>query len=91
MCEVYSLLGAKSMNTILPYEAIPFVELPADYQHHLAPLIAQAYQQHGPIFRSTYLESEIVYLVGPEANRFVLVSNRQKFSNLLAGVPSSLL
>ena len=69
------------MSNIRPYEAIPFVEMPPDYQHHLAPLLAQAYQQHGPIFRSTYLEHEIVYLVGPEANRFVLVNNRQKFSN----------
>lgn len=71
------------MSNILPYEAIPFVELPSDYRHHLAPLLAQAYQQHGPIFRSTYFKREIVYLVGPEANRFVLVNNRQKFSNFI--------
>ena len=69
------------MSNVLPYEAIPFVEMPPDYQHHLAPLLAQAYQQHGPIFRSTYFNREVVYLVGPEANRFVLVSNRQKFSH----------
>src|SRR5579859_4740854 len=78
-----TLLGEKSMSTILPYEAIPFVEFPSDYQHHLAPLLAQAYQQHGPIFRSMYLEREIVFLVGPEANRFVLVTHRQKFSNFV--------
>ncbi len=71
------------MSNVLPYASIPFVEMPPDYQHHLAPLLAQAYQQHGPIFRSTYFEHEIVYLVGPEANRFVLVSNRQKFSHFV--------
>ncbi|HCI81382.1 MAG TPA: hypothetical protein DHW02_17015, partial [Ktedonobacter sp.] len=37
--------------------------------------------QHGPIFRTTRFGDEITYLVGPEANRFVLVSNRQKFSH----------
>ena len=83
MTEIYSLPEEKSMSTILPYEAIPFVELPLDCQHHLAPLLARAYQQHGSIFRATYLEREIVFLVGPEANRFVLVSNRQKFSNFV--------
>jgi cytochrome P450 len=71
------------MGNVLPYNAIPFVEWPPDYQHHLAPLLAQAYQQHGSIFRATYLEQEIVFLVGPEANRFVLVSNSHKFSNFV--------
>ncbi len=72
------------MSNILPYEAIPLVNLPPDYQHHLAPLLAQAYQQHGPIFRSSYLEhDDIVFLVGPEANRLVLVNDRQKFSHFV--------
>ncbi len=71
------------MSDVLPYDAIPVVELPSDYQHHLAPLLAEAYQQHGPIFRSTFFERNVVYLVGPEANRFVLVNNRQKFSNFI--------
>jgi len=71
----------KNMSNVLPYDAIPFVEWPPDYQHHLASLLAQAYQRHGPIFRATYLGQELIFLVGPEANRFVLVSNRHKFSN----------
>ena len=75
------------MSRILPYEAIPFVEWSSDYQHHLADLLVQAYQEHGPIFRTKHLRylphNEIVFLVGPEANRFVLVDQRQKFSNLV--------
>ncbi len=71
------------MNTIRSYEEIPFVELPDDYQYHLAELLAQAYAEHGPIFRAPYFGKEIVYLVGPEANRFVLVNNRHKFSNYI--------
>src|SRR5262249_17642551 len=85
--EWEKIFGDKSMSNILPYEAIPFVELPPDYQHHLAPLLARAYEQHGPIFRSRHLRylqhDETVFLVGPEANRFVLVDNRQKFSHFV--------
>ncbi len=72
-----------SVNQVRPFEDIPQVTLPDDYQTHLGPLLAEAYQQHGPIFRSTYFGKDIVYMVGPEANRFVLVSNRQKFSNYI--------
>jgi len=39
------------------------------------------YEQHGPIFKASVYGGDIIYLVGPEANRFVLVSNRQKFSH----------
>ncbi|GAC1366974.1 MAG: hypothetical protein NVS2B12_36910 [Ktedonobacteraceae bacterium] len=75
--------NSTSINQVRPFEAIPQVTLPEDYQSHLGPLLAEAYQQHGPIFRSTYFGKDIVYMVGPEANRFVLVSNRQKFSNYI--------
>jgi cytochrome P450 len=71
------------MEVIRPYDAIPYVHLPEDYQLRLAPLLAAAYEQHGPIFRAHYFGREIVFLVGPEANRFVLVNSRQKFSNYI--------
>lgn len=69
------------MSNVQSYKAIPTVPIPADYQTHVGPFLAKMYEQHGPIFRSTSFGNEIVFLVGPEANRFVLVSNRQKFSN----------
>jgi cytochrome P450 len=71
------------VEQVLPFEAVPQVVLPEDYQWQLGPLLADAYMQHGPIFRSTYFGRDIVYMVGPEANRFVLVQNRQKFSNFV--------
>jgi cytochrome P450 len=70
-----------TVEQVRPFETLPYVTLPDDYQRRLGTLLAQAYQQHGPIFRSTYFGQEIVYMIGPEANRFVLVSNREKFSN----------
>ena len=69
------------MSTVKSYRAIPTVPIPADYQTNVGPFLAEMYGKYGPIFRSTSFGNEIVFLVGPEANRFVLVSNRQKFSN----------
>jgi retinoid hydroxylase len=63
------------------FEAIPFVNLPHDYSTRLGAFLAQMYEQHGPIFRSVFFGDDVVYLVGPEANRFVLSSERLKFSH----------
>lgn len=69
------------MTTAQLFEEIPFVTLPDDYQTDLGPFLARMYDQHGPIFRSIFFGQIVVYMVGPEANRFVLSSNRQSFSH----------
>ena len=67
---------------VRPFKEIPYVTLPDDYPYHLPELLAQAYEQHGPIFRANFFgHDDIVFMVGPEANRFMLVQQRQKFSN----------
>ena len=66
---------------VKPFEQIPVVELPEDYQMRTGPFLAEMYRQHGPIFRASNFGAEVVYLVGPEANRFVLLSDRLKFSH----------
>ncbi len=71
------------MTQLAAYTEIPYVSMPDDYQLHLGELLSQAYEQHGPIFRSTFFGQDLLYLVGPEANRFVLVNQRQKFSNYI--------
>jgi retinoid hydroxylase len=63
------------------FDDIPFVELPPDYQTDLGPFLARSYERYGPIFRSIFFGNPVVYMVGPEANRFVLASNRQAFSH----------
>lgn len=62
------------------FEDIPFITLPNNYLTNLGPFLASMYEQYGPIFRTTYLGHNLVYLVGPEANCFVLLNNRLKFS-----------
>jgi cytochrome P450 len=58
----------------------------------LAPFMAKLALQHGPIF--TFVPEagplagrDAVYLVGPEANRFVLLSGREHFSHDLGWTP----
>src|SRR5258708_1575467 len=70
------------MEQIRPYESIPLVETPPNYQLQMATWLAEMFAQHGPIFRRrTPMGREVVCLVGPEANRYVTVSGRQKFSH----------
>jgi cytochrome P450 len=68
------------MGPLHAFEDIPVITLPGNYLTNLGPFLASMYEQHGPIFRTVYLGDQLVYLVGPEANRFVLLSNRLKFS-----------
>lgn len=68
-------------SEIRPYEAIPEVELPDDFYLHMGPILAKFYEEHGPIFRAERFGMPSIYMVGPEANRFILVNNRKKFSH----------
>ncbi|HEY7976006.1 MAG TPA: cytochrome P450, partial [Ktedonobacterales bacterium] len=64
-----------------PYRDIPEITLPEDYPMRVGPFLAEMYQRHGPIFRTNNFGLDVVYLVGPEANRFVLQSDRLRFSH----------
>lgn len=69
------------VERVRPFEDIRCVTLPPDYATRVGSFLAQMYEQHGPIFRSVFFGENVVYLVGPEANRFVLSSERLKFSH----------
>src|SRR6188472_352595 len=43
------------------------------------PLLLAAYERHGPIFSMRLLHSRIVFMLGPEANQFVTVTNPENF------------
>jgi cytochrome P450 len=64
-----------------PYKDIPQIILPDDYPFQVGPFLVEMYRRHGPIFRTSSFGLEIVYLVGPEANKCVLLSDRMKFSH----------
>jgi cytochrome P450 len=70
------------MQQLRALEDIPYVTLPEDYRSNPGPFLARMYAQYGPIFRTKLMfDEDLVYLVGPEANRFVLATNRLKFSH----------
>ncbi|WP_354700067.1 Pentalenene oxygenase [Paraconexibacter sp. AEG42_29] len=44
------------------------------------PVLLEAYEKHGPVFTVRILHGNSVFLLGPEANHHVLVSNAANFS-----------
>ena len=63
-------------------EDLPFMPVHPDMPSRIGEVVSAGYAKYGPIFRSRTMfdDMDVVYLVGPEANRFVLSSNRLKFS-----------
>ncbi|MEP7286708.1 MAG: cytochrome P450 [Chloroflexota bacterium] len=64
-------------------EDLPFMPVHSDMPSHIGEIVSAGYAKYGPIFRSrtVFDDMDVVYLVGPEANRFVLSTNRLKFSH----------
>ncbi len=68
--------------TTAPFEQIPTVRRNDDAMYDLPAWMARMAQEHGPIFRvAVRPDFQPVYLVGPEANRFVLHTGREHFSH----------
>jgi cytochrome P450 len=47
--------------------------------HDPLPILLSAYERYGPIFSLRLLHSRVVFMLGPEANHFVTVSNPESF------------
>ncbi len=43
------------------------------------PILMPLYEKHGPIFSARMLHTKVVFMLGPEANQFITVSNPGKF------------
>jgi cytochrome P450 len=57
------------------------VTLPEDYWRERGPFLARLYARHGPVARASLGRTEVVFLLGPEANRLVLLTHRRAFSH----------
>ncbi|HEX5504562.1 MAG TPA: cytochrome P450 [Thermomicrobiales bacterium] len=74
--------------TAAPFEAIPTVGIIDDYERELPRWLAGLALEHGPLFRVAWRDDFVMtYLVGPEANKFVLHTGRQHFSHDLGWSP----
>jgi cytochrome P450 len=70
------------------------VEIPDDVwaSDRFSPFLAALAERHGPIFAfvptgGPHRGETVVYMVGPEANRFVFLSGREHFSHDLGWTP----
>src|SRR3954468_5595765 len=70
-------------GSVKSFAEIPLIPVPEDYFHRIGPYLAQMYAAHGPIFRTDQNGHDVVYLVGPEANRFLMLTDRLKFSHYI--------
>jgi cytochrome P450 len=71
---------------VQPFSEIPTVDFPPDIAMNgsLSPFLAETAERVGPIFRCRWRPDSTnppAYLVGPEANRFVLHTQRHCFSH----------
>ena len=69
------------------FDKLPHVTIPDDYPFRVGPFLAECYEKHGPIFTADWPGYRVVYMVGPEANRFILSSHRELFSHDLGWTP----
>lgn len=70
-------------------QAMPRIQYPPDIAYRrLTYLLARSHEL-GPIFRQVWPDGgQVVYLVGPEANKFVMQSHREHFSHDLGWTPN---
>jgi retinoid hydroxylase len=76
------------------FAGLPVVNFPDDYPLVMPTFLAEAAQRYGPIFtRRGYSQWQAmmgtppVYMVGPEANRFVMHEQRESFSHDMGWTP----
>lgn|SRR5579883_705164 len=69
------------MTVPRPVTALLAVPIEAAYWSDRGAYLARLYEQHGPVVRALLGRADVVYLLGPAANQFVLQTHRQFFSN----------
>lgn len=88
-------MSAETEMAAKPFDEMPVITRFDDYPFTMPTLLAQEAQKHGPIFRAEVgpqaqdaFGQRIVFMVGPEANRFVMHSHRDHFSHDLGWTPT---
>ncbi|HEX6541824.1 MAG TPA: cytochrome P450 [Ktedonobacterales bacterium] len=88
-------MSAQTQMAARPFDEMPIITRFEDYPSTMPTLLAQEAQRLGPIFRAevgpqaqSIFGKWIVFMVGPEANRFVMHSHRDHFSHDLGWSPT---
>lgn len=67
---------------------LPAIEFPPDYAREMPTFLARMAQRYGPIFRYAWPSGQsVIYMIGPEANKFILHTHRECFSHDLGWTP----
>lgn len=88
-------MSAETQATARPFDEMPIITRPERYASIMPTFLAEKAQELGPIFRAS-VDAEMrpafgewtIYMVGPEANRFVMHWRRDHFSHDLGWSPS---
>ncbi|MGH2926240.1 MAG: cytochrome P450 [Solirubrobacterales bacterium] len=62
-----------------PGSKLPSIVLTERMRRDPLSVLLTAYEEHGPIFAIRIFHAINVFMLGPEANRFILVTDREKF------------
>ena len=71
--------GALSRNQMPPGENDLSLTRTWRARHDVLNLLLEGYYKHGPVFGMRILHDRQVFMIGPEANHFMLVSGRENF------------
>jgi len=83
----YDVHGAAAIGrATLAMAALPIVPLPDAYWRERGPFLARLYAAHGPVVRALLGQTEVVFLLGPAANRCVLQTQRRSFASRRLGL-----
>jgi len=78
----YDVHGAAAIgHATLAMAALPVVPLPDAYWRERGPFLARLHAAHGPVVRALLGQTEVVFLLGPAANRCVLQTQRRSFAH----------
>ncbi|MER8903900.1 cytochrome P450 [Mesorhizobium sp. M0772] len=69
-------------ESVRSLDSLPTITVGADFAIHRGAILAQAEREHGPIFHVLdHLNRKWLYLVGPEANRMVMLTHHHDLSH----------
>lgn len=71
--------GAQPRRLPPGLRGLPLLGVALDFQNRPLDMIREGHRRYGPIFSSNFMGSPIIWLLGPEANEFVLASHADRF------------
>ena len=81
--EAHALADARPVGDIPALATIPWLGQPWAFLSHPGEYLLRGYRQHGPVFRTRLFGMNLVALLGPEANRKLLFTEREHFSHAM--------